>query len=171
MRAPVHSRSGSPVNSSVATRGCMGSLRFFRGGSIIRCGSVASSAVSLIFLFSFLMACGGSKPPGASPFPARITLNPAVSVSMTVGSTLAFTASAQNATNASLNPTFTYALEPSSAPGILDVSPAGFACAGSWNAPYYNVCTPAGTGVVEVIASGPRCNQPAHSGFRPPSRR
>lgn len=107
----------------------------------------------VIFVFAFLSACGGSKPPGASPFPARINLNPSVSVSLTVGGTLAFTASAENATNTNLNTTFTYAVSPGSPVGVLDVSPAGFVCAGSWNAPYYNVCTPGGTGVVGVIAS------------------
>jgi hypothetical protein len=72
---------------------------------------------------------------------------------MQLGSTLVFTASARNASNTNINTTFTYSLTPTSTPGILDISPAGFACAGSWNAPYYNVCTPAGSGVVQVIAS------------------
>lgn len=120
----------------------MGSLRY------VRCVAAIS-----ICSFSFLAACGGKKPAGSSPFPARISLNPGVSASMQVGSTLVFSASAQNASNANLNTTFTYAVAPNSTPGVLDVSPTGFACAGSWNAPYYNVCTPAGTGVVGVIAS------------------
>jgi hypothetical protein len=72
---------------------------------------------------------------------------------MQMGSTMVFTASARNASNTNINTTFTYSLTPTSTPGILDISPAGFACAGSWNAPYYNVCTPAGSGVVQVIAS------------------
>jgi hypothetical protein len=72
---------------------------------------------------------------------------------MQLGSTLLFTASAQNATNANISPAFTYSLTPDSPSGILDISPAGFACAGSWNAPYYNVCTPAGTGTVNVVAT------------------
>src|SRR5580658_3283129 len=116
------------------------------------CDQSAGTIIS-IFLFLLLPACGGHKPPGSSPFPARITLNPAVSASMQLGSTLAFTASAQNDVNGNINPAFTYSLTPTSTPGILDISPAGFACAGSWNAPYYNVCTPAGSGVVQVIAS------------------
>ena len=63
---------------------------------------------------------------------------------------MVFSASAQNGANANISPTFTYT---SSNPGILDVSPSGFACAGTWNAPYFNVCTPAGVGSVEVTAS------------------
>ncbi|MGA7549353.1 MAG: WD40 repeat domain-containing protein [Candidatus Sulfotelmatobacter sp.] len=102
------------------------------------------------FFFLFLAACGGSKPPGASPFPAKITLNPATSASMQLGSTLVFTASAQNGSNTNISPTFTYT---SSNPGVVDISPAGTACAGSWNAPYYNVCTPAGGGTAQITAS------------------
>ena len=49
-----------------------------------------------------------------------------------------------------ISPTFTYT---SSNPGVVDISPAGSACAGSWNAPYYNVCTPAGIGQAEITAS------------------
>jgi hypothetical protein len=119
-----------------------------------RFGFVQSAGIIIsIFLFLVLPACGGHKPPGASPFPARITLSPATSASMQLGSTLLFTASAQNGSNTNISPTFTYSLTPDSPSGILDISPSGFACAGSWNAPYYNVCTPAGTGAVNVVAT------------------
>src|SRR5579863_5176335 len=113
----------------------------------------ARKTIAPTLLLLLLPACGGNKPPGASPFPAKITLNPALSASMEVGSTLVFTASAQNASNGNVNPAFTYSLMPGSPSGILDISPTGFACAGSWNAPYFNVCTPAGTGTVQVVAS------------------
>jgi hypothetical protein len=126
-----------------ATRGCMG-----RFGRVQWAGVVIT-----IFFFLLLPACGGNKPAGANPFPAKITLNPAVSASMQWGSTLAFTASAQNGTNATISPAFTFSLTPDSAPGILSISPSGFACAGTWNAPFYNVCTPAGSGTVQVIAT------------------
>jgi hypothetical protein len=119
-----------------------------RFGCVQSAGIIVSS-----ILFLLLPACGGHKPPGSSPFPAKITLNPSVSASMQLGTTLAFTASAQNASNGNVNPTFTYSLMPGSPSGILDISPSGFACAGSWNAPYFNVCTPAGTGTVQVVAS------------------
>jgi hypothetical protein len=69
---------------------------------------------------------------------------------MQLGSTLVFTASAQNGSNTNISPTFTYT---SSNPGVVDISPAGSACAGSWNAPYYNVCTPAGGGTAQITAS------------------
>jgi hypothetical protein len=106
--------------------------------------------VVTIFLFLLLPACGGHKPPGTNPFPAKINLNPAASASLQWGSTIVFTASAQNFANTSITATFTYA---SSNPSVLDVSPNGVACAGTWNAPYYNVCTPGQEGVALVTAS------------------
>ena len=119
-----------------------------------RFGCVASTGIIVSsILFLLLPACGGHKPPGSSPFPAKITLNPSVSASMQLGTTMIFTASAQNASNGNVSPTFTYSLTPDSPSGILDISPSGFACAGSWNAPYYNVCTPSATGTVQVVAS------------------
>jgi hypothetical protein len=120
----------------------MGRLRF---DSLL---SVAVT-ISATALFLFLPACGGHKPPGASPFPVRIILNPATSFSMQVGSTEALLATAQNAANTSITPAFTFA---STNPGIVDVSPTGIACAGSWNAPLYSICTPAGTGTAFVTA-------------------
>jgi hypothetical protein len=116
----------------------------------LRCGSWTIAVISLLFL---LPACGGHKPPGSSPFPVTITLSPSPSISLQLGSVQQFSATALNNNNSHISPTFTYALAPSSAPGILDVSPAGFACAGNWNAPLYSVCTPAGIGVAEVMAS------------------
>ena len=106
-----------------------------------------------IMLFLLLPACGGKKPAGSSPFPAKITITPAISASMQTGSTLVFTATAQNGTNANISPAFTFSITSDSPGGILNISPAGLACAGTWNAPYFNVCTPGGTGTVKVIAT------------------
>jgi hypothetical protein len=58
-----------------------------------------------------------------------------------------------NNANSHINPTFTYSLSPDSQSGILDVAPNGAACAGSWNAPLYSICSPGTSGVVQVIAS------------------
>jgi hypothetical protein len=128
---------------SRARRGCMGRLRRSQWVQVIM-------AVSS---FLSVAACGGHKPPGTSPLPAKITLTPSVSLSLQMGATQQFIASAVNGTNQNVSPTFTYILTPNSVPGILDVSPAGFACGGTWNAPYYNVCTPGASGVVQVVAS------------------
>lgn len=119
----------------------MGRLRF---------GSLAGVAVTIV-LFLSLSACGGkTQPPPVSHVPAKITLNPGTSYSMQEGAEVLFTASAQNDTNASINTVFTYA---STNAGIVDISPGGGACAGSWNAPSYTVCTPAGEGVAMVTAA------------------
>jgi hypothetical protein len=115
-----------------------------------------SQWVQVVIAVSSLLsvaACGGHKPLGASPLPAKITLTPAVSLSLQMGATQQFLGSAVNGSNQNVSPTFTYALTPNSVPGILDVSPAGFACGGTWNAPYYNVCTPGASGVAQVVAS------------------
>ena len=109
-----------------------------------------AGVIIAIFFLLLLPACGGKKPAGASPFPAKISLNPAISYSLQLGGTVVFSASAQNSANGNISPTFTYT---SSNPGILDISPTGFACAGTWNAPYFNVCTPAAEGVAMVTAS------------------
>jgi hypothetical protein len=101
-------------------------------------------------LFSFLPACGGHKPPGTSPFPAKITVNPGPSYSLQQGTTVQFFATAQNNVNGSISPPFTFA---SSDPGTLDIAPGGLACGGTWNAPLYTQCTPASVGVVQVTAS------------------
>jgi hypothetical protein len=109
-----------------------------------------AGVIIAIFLLLLLPACGGKKPGGANPFPAKITLNPAVSLSLQLGGTVVFSASAQNGVNGNISPTFTFT---SSNPGIVDISPSGFACAGTWNAPFFNVCTPAAEGVAMVTAS------------------
>jgi hypothetical protein len=116
-------------------------------------GSSAWAVVIVLLLLLLLPACGGSKPGGSSPFPAKITLTPSPSFSMQVGTTLLLTAGAQNSGNSGLRPTFTYTISPSSPAGVLDIAPSGFACAGTWNAPSYTICTPANIGMVEVTAS------------------
>jgi hypothetical protein len=115
----------------------------------LRCGKCAW-VVIMLSLSLFVAACGGHAPPGANPFPVKITLNPASTASVQLGNTLFFSASAQNNTNSNIAPTFSFT---SSDPSVFNISPAGFGCAGSWNAPFYNVCTPAGIGMVQVTAS------------------
>jgi hypothetical protein len=126
----------------------MGRLRFGQSAWLV-------STISLLLL---LPGCGGTKPPGPSPFPAKITLNPSPSYSMQVGTTLGLTAGAQNSSNTGIRPTFTFAISPVSPAGVvptgvLDIAPNGFACAGTWNAPAYTICTPGNTGTVAVTAS------------------
>jgi hypothetical protein len=76
-------------------------------------------------------------------------LTPATSASLTLGEILPFTATAQNAANGSVRPTFTFQ---SSDTSILNLTPTGVACAGRWDATF-TICTPQGIGVVQVTAS------------------
>ncbi|HEY6764347.1 MAG TPA: WD40 repeat domain-containing protein [Candidatus Sulfotelmatobacter sp.] len=110
---------------------------------------LAGTILTLLLILSFLPACGGSKPPGASPFPGTILLAPANSTSVQLGSILTFTASAQNAGGTSISAAFTYQ---SSDTSILNIAPNGVACAGIWDAAFVN-CTPGSYGVVQVTAS------------------
>jgi hypothetical protein len=96
-----------------------------------------------------LAGCGGHKPPGPSPFPAKITLSPATSASVQAGSIISFSASAQNASNSAISASFTYQ---SSNTDILNLAANGVACAGKWDAQFVT-CTPAASGVAQVTAS------------------
>ncbi len=98
---------------------------------------------------SSLGGCGGHKPPGPSPFPARITLSPATSASVQAGSIIFFSASAQNVSNSAISASFTYQ---SSNTDILNIASNGVACAGKWDAQFVT-CTPAASGVAQVTAS------------------
>lgn len=93
--------------------------------------------------------CGGHKPAGTSPYPARITLTPSTTLSLQIGGTVTFSATAQNGTGNNVSATFTYI---SSNTTVLNVSPAGVACAGQWNVTY-TVCTPGNIGVVYLTAT------------------
>jgi hypothetical protein len=107
-------------------------------------------AVAIILVaVGTLAGCGGSRPPGASQLPAKITLSPSSSTSVQLGGTLNFTATAQNDANSNI--TLTYSFQ-SSNTSILNIAPNGVACAGRWDAAY-TTCTPEGTGVVQVTAT------------------
>jgi len=115
----------------------------------LRLGTLAA-AIFIVTSFCFLPACGGHKPPGASTLPGKISLSPATSYSLQSGTTIQFFASAQNSVNGSINPAFTYMSDNTN---VVDVAPNGFACAGTWNAPSYTICTPGNIGVAHVTAS------------------
>lgn len=101
------------------------------------------------FSLCTLGGCGGHKPPGPSPFPARITLSPSISTSVQAGGIISFSASAQNASNSGVSASFTYQ---SSNTDILNMASNGVACAGKWDARFVT-CTPGASGVAQVTAS------------------
>jgi hypothetical protein len=106
--------------------------------------------MTVCFMFSLLGACGGGhKPGGTSPFPGKIILTPAASTSLQLGSTITFTAAAQN--NAGTNVTAIFTFQ-SSDTNILNMAPNGTACAGVWDASFVN-CTPQNYGPVQVTAT------------------
>ena len=131
----------------------MGSLGYGQWRRAFGTISLSLWLLLMVSLLGLLPACGGHKPGGASPFPVVISLNPSPSLSLQLGSVQQFTASALNNANTHVNAAFAYGLSPDSQSGILDVSPSGAACAGSWNAPLYSICSPGGVGAVQVIAS------------------
>ena len=98
---------------------------------------------------SIVSGCGHHRATGVPSAPARITLSPGGTISVQLGSAFIFTASAQTSTNRTVATTFTYASTDTS---ILNVSPTGVACAGTWDATYAT-CNPGGIGVVQVTAS------------------
>ena len=113
----------------------------------LRC-SEYGLATAVLILFA-IGGCGGHKPAGTSPYAAKITLVPSFSTSLQLGSTITFTATAQNGTGNNISATFTYI---SSDTTIVNVSPTGVACAGHWDVSY-SVCTPGAIGVAYVTAS------------------
>jgi hypothetical protein len=119
-------------------RGCMDRLR-----------SSSFALAAAIISVSSILGCGGHKPAGVSPYPAKITITPAVSISLELGTALNFTASAQNGTGNTVNLTFQWQSSDSS---IVNVSPAGAVCAGHWDSTY-SICTPGGIGTAAVTAT------------------
>ena len=116
---------------------CMGGLRPYG----------AYFAVA-IFLLLNLAGCGSTKP-GPPLFPGKINLTPATATSLTLGSVLTFSASAQTPSGTNLAVPITYT---SSDTSILNLAPNGVACAGHWDAAF-TTCTPGGVGPATVTAS------------------
>ena len=108
-----------------------------------------AAAVLFFLLFLPISGCGGGSHPGPPLFAGKVNLTPAATVSLTVGGTLAFTASVQTASGTNLTTTVTFT---SSDPSILNLAPNGVACAGHWDAAF-TTCTPGATGPVTVTAS------------------
>ena len=105
-------------------------------------------AVAVLSLWS-ISGCGGGTKPGNPLFPGQITLSPGSSISVLIGSTFNFTASARTVSNTNLAVPITYTSTDTS---VLNVAPNGAACAGHWDIAF-TTCTPGGTGVVKVTAS------------------
>jgi hypothetical protein len=117
---------------------------------MIRFPGRQARTVFAVTALAALVACGGHRSAGGPNLVATVRLAPSNAVSLTVSNSLTFSASALNSSGQPVNATFTYQ---SSDTSILNFSPQGTACAGTWNAPSYSVCTPLGTGTVQVTAT------------------
>jgi hypothetical protein len=107
------------------------------------------TAVPVILLLWVISGCGGHTPPKASPYPAKITLNPGTSVSLQAGGVIGFLATAQNSSNGTIGAAFTFQSTDTS---VVNVSANGLACAGHWDVTS-TICTPGAFGVAQVTAT------------------
>jgi hypothetical protein len=115
-------------------------------------GRFCSRVPWLIVAVSALLAiaaCGGGSKAGPPLFAGKVALTPSATTSLEAGSTLVFTTSVQTASGTNLNTTVTYT---SSDTSILNISPAGVACGGHWDA-LFSTCTAGAPGVAQVTAS------------------
>jgi len=110
--------------------------------------TVLRLAVAILFLWS-IGGCGKGTKAGPPLYPAQVTLTPGNNVSIEIGGTFGFTATARTSSGVNLNTSITYTSTDTS---VVNVAPNGVACAGTWNVSFTN-CTPAGTGVAKVTAS------------------
>jgi len=109
--------------------------------------NVLRLAVAILSLWG-VGGCGGTKA-GSPLFPGKVNLAPNNNLSVELGATFGFSASAQTSSGTSLAVAITYS---SSDTSILNVAPNGYACAGHWDV-NFTTCTPGGTGAVQVTAS------------------
>ena len=105
-------------------------------------------AVAILSLGS-IGGCGKGTKAGPPLYPGLVNLTPSSNISVELGATFAFTASAHTASGTNLNTPITYT---SSNTSVVNVAPNGVACAGFWDVAF-TTCTPGGTGVVQVTAS------------------
>ncbi|HLB89147.1 MAG TPA: hypothetical protein VJK29_15940, partial [Terriglobales bacterium] len=124
-----------------------------------RCGSVVF-AIILLFLTAALLGCG-THATRAVPFPvpASISLSPANTVSIDVGSaTQSFTATVQNARRQVIAEPVSFQ---SSNTAVVTVANNGLACAGTWDSlSVPQICTPGPVGVAQITATAQGVSSP-----------
>jgi len=126
-----------------------------------------SAIVRLAFIFivlallAALASCSSASPTNNTtfPVPANITLAPASSVSLDVGSaTQVFTASPKNAKNTAITTPVTFL---SGNTAVLTIASNGLACAGTWDSiATPQICTPGPVGVAQVTATSHGVSSP-----------
>jgi len=126
-----------------------------------RCGAVGFAVliVSLIFLVAGTAGCGSQAVTTAvNAVPASISLTPAPSFSMELGTYQAFTATPLDSTGRTVTTEISYQ---SSNTAVVTVAANGMACAGSWNSlSSPQICTPGPAGVAQISATAQGVSSP-----------
>jgi hypothetical protein len=114
-----------------------------------RCSSQVLLLLSIVGLACAFTACvGKSGPTSNNGTVVSVTLNPAATLSIDLGATQGFSATARN----SLGQTLVVGIEFfSSNTAALNIAANGAACAGTWD-PTVTICTPGASGVAQVTA-------------------
>ncbi len=90
--------------------------------------------------------------------PANVTLTPATTASLDVGTSLAFSAQAEDNKDNAVTQPITYF---SSNPAVVTIAANGIACAGSWDSiSSPQVCTPGPVGTAQITASAQGVSSP-----------
>ena len=139
-----------------------------RGGCMGRSGSVGSVVVFLILALGLVACGGGNSAPITNPVPASLTLSPTAAISLEIGKTQGFTASALNSTNTAITTPISFV---SSNTAVVTIAANGVACAGTWDSlTNPQLCTP-GPRAVRKSPPPPRGEQSTHNGLHPPTHR
>src|SRR5437016_8645178 len=120
-----------------------------RGGFMGRLCVSMIGGVSVLTLIFALAGCGTNAARTVNfPAPASISLSPASSASMDVGSILGFAANPRNSINRTIATPVSFE---SSNTAVLTIASNGLACAGTWNSlSTPQICTPGPVGTAHV---------------------
>src|SRR5438552_8388689 len=126
---------------------------------------VSLAALASIFLSCcFLASCGHTTATNiiTNPVPTSVSLTNSsmvgLNVSLEVGTTLSFTATAKGARNNTINETFSFL---SSNPTVVTIAGNGVACAGTWDSlTNPQVCVPGTVGTTQLTATAQGVSSP-----------
>jgi hypothetical protein len=128
-----------------------------------RSGSVGSVVVFLILALGLVACGGGNSAPITNPVPASLTLSPSAAVSLEIGKTQGFTASALNSTNTAITTPISFV---SSNTAVVTVAANGVACAGTWDSlTNPQLCTPGREGSAQITATAQGVSSPPTTVF------
>lgn len=109
-------------------------------------------------LVALLVGCGSGSSASSTQLPASITLTPATSASLDLGSVLSFTATANNFSGTAVTVPLNFH---SSNTAVLTIATNGMACAGTWDSLTLPVvCTPGPSGIAQVTVTSQGVSSP-----------